>query len=94
MGLLSFSFIINKNRIIKNILDTDFTLRFDNNQLSAYILNSDGRGSASVVVNSSNKGVTGYKYDEFGTTDILGNQNFENEVCYTGQVYDKETGEY
>ena len=59
-----------------------------------YTLNTDGRGSTSVVVDSLNKGITGYKYDEFGGTEVLGNATFENEVCYTGQVYDKETGDY
>ena len=67
---------------------------FDNNQTAVYTLNSDRRGSTSVVVESLNKCVTGYRYDEFGGTEILGNATFENEVCYTGQVYDKETGDY
>ncbi|MCR2033425.1 RHS repeat-associated core domain-containing protein [Anaerofustis stercorihominis] len=84
----------NNKKTIENILDTDFTLRFNNNKLSVYTLNSDGRGSTSVVVDSLNKGVTGYKYDEFGSTEIVGNTEFNNEVCYTGQVYDKETGDY
>ena len=66
----------------------------NNNQTSVYTLNSDGRASTSVVVDSLNKGITGYKYDEFGGTEVLGNATFENEVCYTGQVYDKETGDY
>ena len=85
---------INDKKITENVLDTDFTLRFDNNQLSVYTLNSDGRGSTSVVVDAANKGVTGYKYDEFGSTETIGNAIFENEICYTGQVYDKETGDY
>ncbi|MCR2033422.1 amidase domain-containing protein [Anaerofustis stercorihominis] len=84
----------NDKKITENILDTDFTLRFYNNQPTLYTLNTDGRGSTSVVVDSLNRGITGYKYDEFGSTEIVGNTEFNNEVCYTGQVYDKETGDY
>ena len=39
-------------------------------------------------------GILAYKYDEFGSTELVGNTTIENEVCYTGQVYDKETGDY
>ena len=45
-------------------------------------------------MDSLNRGITGYKYDEFGSTKVVGNTEFNNEVCYTGQVYDKETGDY
>ena len=84
----------NDKKITENILDTDITLRFYNNQPTLYTLNTDGRGSTSVVVDSLNRGITGYKYDEFGSTEIVGNTEFNNEICYTGQVYDKETGDY
>lgn len=35
-----------------------------------------------------------YNYSEFGETTTKGNENFFNEICYTGAIYDKGTGLY
>jgi len=39
-------------------------------------------------------GVASYRYDDFGETGIYGNLTLKNEVCYTGGIYDRLTGEY
>ncbi|MGN8912989.1 RHS repeat domain-containing protein [Anaerofustis butyriciformans] len=70
------------------------TIRFNNGGISAYKLNSDYKGSVTTIINEQNNGICGYKYDEFGNTEMIGDTNFNNEVCYTGQIYDKETGNY
>ena len=68
--------------------------RFKNSSAKYYSYNKDTRNSTSTLVGDDNVGIVAYKYDEFGGTEVLGNTAFENEVCYTGQVYDKETGDY
>ena len=68
--------------------------RFENGSAKYYAYNKDTRNSTSTIVGDDNIGSVAYKYDEFGGTEVLGNATFENEVCYTGQVYDKETGDY
>ena len=39
-------------------------------------------------------GVASYRYDDFGETGIHGDLTLKNEVCYTGGIYDRMTGEY
>lgn len=59
-----------------------------------YLYNKDIRESTSNVLNSDGISQVSYQYDEFGETDIRGNQNFYNEICYTGGIYDDTTGLY
>ena len=35
-----------------------------------------------------------YEYTDFGETTVHGGGAFENEICYTGGVYDESTGLY
>ena len=72
------------------------TKRYDNsgNSDGYYTLNKDMRGSTSTILNDKGDFVTGYSYDEFGETVQYGDMTFDNEVCYTGGIYDKSTGEY
>lgn len=35
-----------------------------------------------------------YRYTDFGETTVIGEDEAENEVCYTGGIYDKTTGLY
>ncbi len=35
-----------------------------------------------------------YQYTDFGETIINGDNKAENEVCYTGGIYDQSTGLY
>ena len=42
-----------------------------------------GRTAASEVL---------YEYTDYGETEITGNKDFYNEICYTGGIYDASTG--
>ena len=59
-----------------------------------YLYNKDTRGSTSSLIDASGTAAAAYEYDEFGNTTIRAGEDFDNEICYTGQVYDKETGLY
>ena len=59
-----------------------------------YLYNKDVRGSTSSLIDASGTAAAAYEYDEFGNTTIRAGADFDNELCYTGQVYDKETGLY
>ena len=59
-----------------------------------YLYNKDVRGSTSSLIDDSGTVAAAYEYDEFGNTMIRAGEDFDNELCYTGQVYDKETGLY
>lgn len=52
------------------------------------------RESTTNLVNVEGKSEVSYEYTDFGETEINGNENFYNEICYTGGIYDKKTGLY
>lgn len=68
--------------------------REDNAKESYYYYQKDAAGSTSNVRDASGKSVVSYQYTDFGETTIGGNQDFYNEICYNGAVYDKSTGLY
>ncbi|WP_434799154.1 RHS repeat-associated core domain-containing protein [Terrisporobacter vanillatitrophus] len=45
-------------------------------------------------VNVEGKSEVAYEYTDFGETEINGDENFYNEICYTGGIYDNKTGLY
>ena len=59
-----------------------------------YLYNKDIRESTSNVLDSEGTSQISYQYDEFGETDIRGDKEFSNEICYTGSIYDETTGLY
>lgn len=59
-----------------------------------YFYLKDIRGSVTSILDESMNGVASYEYDEFGITTVNGNQEFENQICYTGGIYDELTGLY
>ena len=59
-----------------------------------YLYNKDVRGSTSSLIDDGGTVAAAYEYDAFGNTTIRTGEEFDNEICYTGQVYDKETGLY
>ena len=61
---------------------------------SWYLYNKDVRESTSSIVNSAGELAAAYEYDEFGNTDVRAGESFYNEICYTGQMYDRSTGLY
>ena len=60
----------------------------------SYVYTKDMRGSTINVVGSSGTAPVSYNYTDYGETEILGNQDFYNEVCYGGGIYDETTGLY
>ena len=57
-----------------------------------FTYNKDVRGSTSSIVDSQGTAQAIYYYDDFGNTTAKG--NFQNEICYTGGIYDDTTGLY
>ncbi len=71
-----------------------FTSRKSTNSDEWYLYNQDTRGSTSSLIDASGTAAAAYEYDAFGNTTARIGESFDNEICYTGQVYDKETGLY
>ncbi|MDY3010718.1 MAG: DNRLRE domain-containing protein, partial [Clostridiales Family XIII bacterium] len=61
---------------------------------SYYIYNKDVRESTSNVLDDCGQSQVSYEYDDFGETKVKGNQDFYNEICYTGGIHDASTGLY
>jgi RHS repeat-associated protein len=59
-----------------------------------YVYNKDIRQSTSSIVSDAGDVVKAYVYDEFGNTQVRIGEAFDNEICYTGQIYDEVTGLY
>ena len=59
-----------------------------------YLYNKDIQGSTTSVLNEDGAGELSYVYDDFGETKINGSSAFQNEICYTGGIYDETTGLY
>lgn len=69
--------------------------RYAGNYAGQYsIYNKDGRGSTSSIVKADGTGIQTYQYTDFGETSVYGDTSFENEICYTGGVYDESTELY
>ena len=52
------------------------------------------RNSTSTITDDTNNAKAVYNYFDYGETEVAGDSNFKNEVCYTGGIHDSETGEY
>ncbi len=57
-----------------------------------YLYNKDDQGSTTSLIDDTGSPVALYDYDEYGNTEIVSGGDFENDICYTGQVYDRSTG--
>ena len=61
---------------------------------SYYTYFNDIQGSTTNLVKGDGSLAAAYDYTDFGeTTEITGN-DFDNQICYTGGIYDKETELY
>ena len=54
----------------------------------------DIQESTAAILSTSGASASVYDYTDFGETSEIVADNTGNEICYTGAVYDKETGEY
>lgn len=89
----------NGNRKSFHILETAGNVitsgRYAGNYAGQYsVYNKDGRGSTSSIVKADGTGIQTYQYTDFGETSVYGDTSFENEICYTGGVYDESTELY
>ena len=65
----------------------------DNNE-GIYLYNRDEQGSTSSILDEEGEAAAVYEYDEYGNTETIAGEDFDNEICYTGQILDKSTGLY
>ncbi len=71
------------------------TSRFgEDSSESLYYYNKDIRESTTNLLDSSGNSVVSYQYTDFGETSIHGQEDFYNEICYTGGIYDEGTQLY
>ena len=69
--------------------------RYEGSHAGEYgVYNKDGRGSTTSIVDAEGRSAATYEYTDFGETTVHGGGAFENEICYTGDVYDESTGLY
>lgn len=59
-----------------------------------YFYNKDVKGSSTSILNQDGEAVVSYQYGDFGETQKQGDPSFLNEICYTGGIYDENTGLY
>lgn len=74
--------------------NTIATTRGTGDSEAYYVYNKDIRESTTNLVDSSGVSEVSYEYTDYGETEITGDEDFYNEICYTGGIYDEETGLY
>ena len=83
--------------------DTVFTGAYDSSEIvGAYLgetpeymlYSKDMQGSTDLLLDSGLEEVGGYTYTDYGEVTALEGTPAYNEICYTGAVYDRTTGEH
>ncbi len=86
------------NRSTMNLLGTSAnviaTSRGTGDAENWYLYNKDIRESTTSIIDAKGSAAATYQYDDFGNTTITNGADFDNEICYTGQIYDRSTGLY
>ena len=86
------------NRSSMNLLGTSAnviaTSRGTGNSENWYLYNKDIRESTTSITGADGTAAATYEYDDFGNTMVTSGSNFDNEICYTGQIYDQSSGLY
>ena len=59
-----------------------------------YTYHKDLQGSTSAITGQDGSTAAVYRYTDFGETETVGTPTIENDLCYTGAVYDETTGLY
>ena len=70
------------------------TARSSDDGADFYSYTKDIRESTVNLVGKDGTAPVSYTYSDHGETDIHGDQDFYNEICYTAGVYDDTTGLY
>ena len=59
-----------------------------------YVYTKDIRESTVNLIDDKGQSQISYEYTDYGQTKINGNTEIDNEICYTGGIYDSSTGIY
>lgn len=79
--------------IVGNASNTFATIRYDRGQ-NEYFYSKDVQGSTTNICNRNGECVGSYEYTDFGETSERFDSVVDNEICYTGGVYDRITELY
>jgi RHS repeat-associated protein len=80
--------------IIGNQNNAFATIRYDGNKQREHFYSKDVQGSVTNLVDNTGICSKSYNYTDFGETEERFESEVDNEICYTGGVYDDLTGLY
>lgn len=77
-----------------NVLSADGELLGTYRDSVYYTYTKDTQNSTESIIKEDSSLTAAYSYTDFGETTELTESSFDNEICYTGAVYDAESGLY
>ena len=97
-GVVSYTTDGENSQTSQNLIGTDgnilATQRYGSDHTDYLLYHKDIQGSTTSLVKEDGSADATYRYTDFGETTINGDDKAENEVCYTGGIYDQSTGLY
>ena len=97
-GVVSYTTDGENSQTSQNLIGTDgnilATQRYRSDHTDYLLYHKDIQGSTTSLVKGDGSADATYRYTDFGETTINGDNKAENEVCYTGGIYDQSTGLY
>ena len=97
-GVVSYTTDGDNSQTSQNLIGTDgnilATQRYRSDHTDYLLYHKDIQGSTTSLVKGDGSADATYRYTDFGETTINGDNKAENEVCYTGGIYDQSTGLY
>ena len=97
-GVVSYTTDGDNSQTSQNLIGTDgnilATQRYGSDHTDYLLYHKDIQGSSTSLVKEDGSADATYRYTDFGETTINGDNKAENEVCYTGGIYDHSTGLY
>ena len=97
-GVVSYTTDGDNIQTSQNLIGTDgnilATQRYGSDHTDYLLYHKDIQGSSTSLVKEDGSADATYRYTDFGETTINGDNKAENEVCYTGGIYDQRTGLY
>ena len=97
-GVVSYTTDGENSQTSQNLIGTDgnilATQRYGSDHTDYLLYHKDIQGSTTSLVKEDGSADATYRYTDFGETTINGDNKAENEVCYTGGIYDQSTGLY
>ena len=97
-GVVSYTTDGENSQTSQNLIGTDgnilATQRYGSDHTDYLLYHKDIQGSTTSLVKEDGSADATYRYTDFGETTINGDNKAENEVGYTGGIYDQSTGLY